>query len=415
MDKNFAETVKQVIAIAWRRRKLLVAPVLIMAPAIILVIYLMPRKYEATALLVLTESDRTNPFNKARGIDYSLQKRVQGLEAWLKSEHVLSGIQRQFTKLDPDANPVAFAFEVKSLRDAIKVELVGSDFLKFSLIGSKAKGMGEKLEVITARVLAGLMVPDQSVVTAGRYLLQHRKKKLSRAIQALEEFRVRRQKELAALDESNEKDKIERLKQKIRDGRKRKSQLDEQIEKLANIGRGKIMAAGQEKKNDLLSSLNRKTQAKPDDDSKRKLADLRKERDRVIFDLVNANSRLRNFHLGKLKLGEVQAKQLKLEYAVERARKELDLAIKNVPAVSIKKGLGLINAPEGIKLIDVPQDPKKAMHSRMKMALAAVMASIILSLALAILAELADPIIRDRKQFAKIGKSRIVGNLPPID
>ena len=78
-------------------------------------------------------------------------------------------------------SPAAFTIELEDMREAFKLELVGNDFLKFSLKDGNPKGLGDKLQAITARFLEGLLVADTAVVSSSQVVLQSLKRKLETA------------------------------------------------------------------------------------------------------------------------------------------------------------------------------------------------------------------------------------------
>ena len=67
MQQNLFDITNQLIETAWRRRMLLLVPLLVMLPLSILGSRLLPQTYVTKALLAMQESGSGNPLIKAPG------------------------------------------------------------------------------------------------------------------------------------------------------------------------------------------------------------------------------------------------------------------------------------------------------------------------------------------------------------
>ena len=356
MEKNIASIIQQLIATIWRQRTLLFAPVLIMLPLTILGTKILPKNYVASALLAIPESDRDNPFKTNKGLDYSLSKRVEGLESWLKSDHIMSTIQRQFTRLDPQNEPVAFAQEVSDLRDALTLTLVGNDFLRFSLVGKNPKGLGNKLEAIITRCLEGLLIPDRSVKSASQFILDH------------------------------QRDRLEAIKK--------------ERQQLANDYKALLSQAETEPLNIKPASFRKALPQNP--------APSERPNDEM-------DKRLQSAYGKRTKLLELEQKMRALDEQQRQVERTLKQSTHLLDSATIQNPLGILNAPEGIKMIDAPKDPLKATTSNLKIILIGLIGALFMGISLATLRELADPRLRTPEQIKAISGTRIIGHLPPLE
>ena len=158
---NFADLLRnglrRIAEASWRRRYLLLTPVLAMLPLSLAAALVLPRSYETSALLLLQESARNNPFASESVSPEVIQQKVPGLEALLKSEQVLAPAIRsmQAAGLRKQENDLPAA--IQNLRRSLSVELIGTDFLAIRLSGPKSKGLGQELSIVLSNFLEALL------------------------------------------------------------------------------------------------------------------------------------------------------------------------------------------------------------------------------------------------------------------
>jgi uncharacterized protein involved in exopolysaccharide biosynthesis len=148
---------RRIAEASWRRRYLLLTPVLAMLPLSLIAALVLPRSYESSALLLLQESSRNNPFASDPVSPEFMQQKVPGLEALLKSEQVLAPAIRsiQTAGLRKPENDLPAA--IRSLRRSLSVELIGTDFLAIRLSGPKSQGLGQQLSIVLSSFLEALL------------------------------------------------------------------------------------------------------------------------------------------------------------------------------------------------------------------------------------------------------------------
>jgi hypothetical protein len=198
---NFAGSLRnglvRIAEASWRRRYLLLTPVLAMLPLSLAAALVLPRSYETSALLLLQESARNNPFASESVSPEFIQQKVPGLEALLKSEQVLAPAIRsmQAAGLGKPENDLTAA--VRNLRRSLSVELIGTDFLAIRLSGPKSKGLGQELSIILSSFLEALLSgPSEN---AAQIVLT----KQQQQILSLEQEKTAIQQELAKVAGSN--------------------------------------------------------------------------------------------------------------------------------------------------------------------------------------------------------------------
>ena len=171
--------VPRIIDAAWRRRYLLVVPLLIMIPVSIAAALLFPGGYVARSLMLLQETAGNNPLAKEATALPSdrMRERVSALRALLASDFVLG---QALEDLGGDAySSKQRASKIQELRQAVSVDLIGGDILEFRLSGSTAEGLGRQLEIVTSRLMETLLA--QGAMSVGEILINKRQQELEAA------------------------------------------------------------------------------------------------------------------------------------------------------------------------------------------------------------------------------------------
>jgi uncharacterized protein involved in exopolysaccharide biosynthesis len=175
---------------SWRRRFLLLTPILAMIPLSALAALVLPRSYETSALLLLQESGRNNPFAGETVSPEFMQQKVPGLEALLKSEQVLAPAIGEMEAAGLKS-PGDLQVGIRNLRSALSVELVGTDFLTIRLRGSKSEGLGRQLSIVLSSFLQALL--SESSGNAAQVVLTRQQQQIS----LLEQRKLTVQRQLA--------------------------------------------------------------------------------------------------------------------------------------------------------------------------------------------------------------------------
>jgi len=148
---------RRIAEASWRRRYLLLTPFLAMLPLSLIAALVLPRSYESSALLLLQESSRNNPFASDPVSPEFLQQKVPGLEALLKSEQVLAPAIREMEAAGSEIPGKDLPARIRNLRRSLSVELIGTDFLAIRLSGPKSQGLGQELSIVLSSFLEALL------------------------------------------------------------------------------------------------------------------------------------------------------------------------------------------------------------------------------------------------------------------
>ena len=182
------ETIREYLVFALdvvrRRWMLLLFPVLIAGIAGVTAVKLAPKKYTTNSLLLLQGANRTTP---GGGPVQQLNafEQVRALEAWLKSDQILSELLPQLSGYKPPSSPAELLIQTRILAASLSLELVGNSVLQISLQGGNPKGLGRNLEIVIARLMEGLTGPEQNVLSAPQFMLMRRSEDVDLSRQAL--------------------------------------------------------------------------------------------------------------------------------------------------------------------------------------------------------------------------------------
>lgn len=178
------------LGVAVRRRWLLVAPILFALVAMPAALYLVPRTYTATTLLLLQENASDSPMARELRYSETISDKVAGMLALLKSDRLLidSLIELRGPYFAKDRSEAMSMKE--DLRHALSMISAGGDFFQIQLRSQQPFGMGRTLEVVTARMIESVVSSDVASSSAHQFVDRRLTKRIIEATRALEAFRA---------------------------------------------------------------------------------------------------------------------------------------------------------------------------------------------------------------------------------
>jgi hypothetical protein len=167
------ERAVQLIDILRRRWLWFVLPLFFALPAAYFYIKSAPIKYSAKSVILLQAANRSLEWNNGAGgfPRQNVIEQISVIEAWLKSDHVLEELMPQLIDGPPPVTPTERFATMARLRNAITFELVGNAVLEVRFDGAKGQGLGRKLEILVARMLEGVMNPEQGILNAEQLIM----------------------------------------------------------------------------------------------------------------------------------------------------------------------------------------------------------------------------------------------------
>ncbi len=159
------------IAAAWRRRYVIVVPVLIVPVLALTIGAMTPKKYHNHTTVLIQETTKLNPFLADFSVSTQLKERMAALTALLHSRHMLTEVALELGFInDPESREAAA--EIKKLSDALSVLLIGSDMIKLNYVSYSPDQMEQVLTVVSKYFLGKLLAPERSSIDASESFLE---------------------------------------------------------------------------------------------------------------------------------------------------------------------------------------------------------------------------------------------------
>ena len=418
MTVNVSEFLQILLTVAWRRKLLIIFPILIFAGLSVVAARYWPRTYIAQTLIMLQEGKAADPLNYGGGRTQRTQLRKAEVDTLLKSERVLRGAVLDFNIGGKALTPKDIENEIKDLRDIIHVKIVGREFVSVELHGQNPVGMADRLSIIVTRFFERLFSRVDEMKTARQFAFEQRKRDLEISENALSEW-VARNGALIASDNINDNiARIAELKRKRSEAEQRLKEearftiqgpveLNTILSSLSQSRRSSLYAGSNSDSGTLAQTgeLERLLQAYEDVHSS--LVEVQRSTIAAInLALKSSQSASGPVHL------ELVALKARHNEAVEQFKAHMAQAKKSkAPALP---PFGLIN-PELIRVVDEPHDPVSPATSILKIILACAAAGIGLGVGMAALAEQFDDTIYDARDLGRLSGIDIVISLPEMD
>ncbi len=450
-----------VAEITWRRRYLIVIPMIALPPVAFVAGGFAPKAYVARATILVQETAKLNPFLNDLAVGPNLKERMPALKTLVHSAHILEAVLEDTGDISAQSSPSERAWQVQRLSSSISVDLMGNDVVAFSMRGTTPDGMAETLTALTRHFVDKLLAPERSSIKDSQVFLrqemEQRTKRLEVAQQAYAEFKQRNRERLPTL-ESGMVTRLAALEQRLSDNRMglkaAEAQLGDVRQRL--IGTNPVIGRIED---DIMKSTRRlgelstryTEQHSAVQAERRVLKRLEEERDAVLKDaeamkgadidrlwnlaagsltnadekapplLVSQMTRLQESNAEYLRLkeetaaiereiagiqvaiaetGPVLQEQKRLEEDIRLAQESHDAISKRFDNAQITGALGEFEAPERIKVIDAPVDPVVPVTpGRILFLIAGILAGLIAGAGLAASAEILDTRLRRQEQF----------------
>lgn len=446
---------------AWRRRYLIIAPILAMPPMAFVAAGFAPQSYEARTTILVQETAKMNPFLTDLAVGPNLKERMPALNALVHSSHILEQVLRDVKQIDETSSQNEREARIANLSAAISVDLMGNDLVAFKIRGPRGEGLAATLTAVSNRFLERLLAPERSAITDSQSFLKselrERETRLKTAQSALSKFRLDNSTRLPTLESSNVT-RLSDLQTKLSDNRMQlataKAELGNMRQRLVETNPmiGQIeedILQGTRKLGDLrvrYTEEHSQVQAEL-----RSLKRLQEERDRLLKESqaignkdiealwnMAAGAMMKDIEsapallvsqMGKLQettqrhvrletetselqrevallekaiaeTGPVGQQQKQLEENIRFAQESYDAVAKRFDNAEITGALGKFEAPERVKVIDPPVDPTAPVTpGRILFLLAGIIGGMFMGAGLATVAEILDSRLRRMVDF----------------
>jgi len=201
------ETAHNLLAAAWRRRFVIVVPILVLPVLGGVAGHFAPRMYESKMSILIQEPGKLNPFLADLSVKTDLKDRMPALSALLTSRHVLVDVAQDLGMLAKDATEVERNRVVSYLSTNVSVQLIGNEMVEMRYRSREPKGMDRVLTRIGERFMDRVDAPENSSMRDSVAFLGTQLKeandRLAKAEQNLSDFKTSNSEQLPDLRTTN--------------------------------------------------------------------------------------------------------------------------------------------------------------------------------------------------------------------
>lgn len=201
------EIVHALLHAAWRRRYVIVLPILLLPVLGAVLGSFAPRSYETRMSVLVQDPSRFNPFMTDLTVRSNLRDRMDGLRALLTSRHVLLGVAEDIGLVAPGASEGAQSWAVAQLAGAVSVTLIGQEMVELRYRARRPEGMDEVLRRIGERFIERVRGPEDASLRESVVFLERQaaeaQGELDVAEAALSAFKSRNAAQLPDLRQAN--------------------------------------------------------------------------------------------------------------------------------------------------------------------------------------------------------------------
>ncbi|MDG3436035.1 chain-length determining protein [Vibrio parahaemolyticus] len=190
---DLRENISVLLHGAWRRRYMIVIPMLVLPILGFGVSKLVPTTFIAHTSMLIQETAKMNPFLQDIAVSTMLKDRLSALSTLLKSRHVLYSVAKEQGLIDDDMDAKEQEFIIKDLASRLSVQQLGKDFIQIQLRSGKAQGMESMLTSVSNRFVEQLLAPERSSIKDSSHFLtihiNKRREELDKAEHAFAEYK----------------------------------------------------------------------------------------------------------------------------------------------------------------------------------------------------------------------------------
>lgn len=349
-----------VLDIVRKRWLLFCIPVVLASLLSAVAMKLAPTKYTANSLILLQAANRSVGGSGNMQLSNTLDQ-VLAVEAWLKSDQVLAELVPQMSGYTPPSTPVDLIVQMRRLAGSLSLQLVSGSVLEVKLESRNPKGLGRNLEIILSRIMEGLTGPEKNIFSAPQFVHMRRSEDMAAAEAAL----------MRAIEAGGFQAPLQ-VRAELHQlwAMTRNSRSDSRYTTAAGQASG---PSGSEKAVNGDSSANRLRRSISDDPKKLE------ELERLYAAYQEASDRQAAF--------QVQAGPPRSNY------------------------VSIFSSPEDLLIIGRPQDPIAGQSAAHKLAVGAMLMSVIGGCGVVLLAELFNGLLRTRREFESASGLPVVARL----
>lgn len=150
------------LAAGWRRRYVILLPLLLLPVLGGLVGSFVPHSYETRMSVLVQEPGRFNPFLEDLSVRSNLRDRMEGLRALLTSRHVMLSVAEDLGMVPPGASEWEQSRAVAALASSVSVQLIGQEMVELRYRARRPDGMDRVLDRVGQRFIERVRGPEDA-------------------------------------------------------------------------------------------------------------------------------------------------------------------------------------------------------------------------------------------------------------
>ncbi len=413
---------KAIVQAAWRRRHLIMWPLMILLPMSALAAWMMPRQYQATALIMIPEAPGFGSSQTGYAYSQDMAAKMKGVDALLKSDFILADVLSR--ESDGQKRAGAIKDRIDDLRKRLGTKPVSDNFVQVTLNGAEKDGLGDQLNSVLASLFEGLLTPTQSANDAVTFVARQRQAEIEAIERRIKDLEAREPKLTEAMvrdhvDAGNSAEDRIAAKQRLLDSDR--ARLQREIEGIVGpaIARAKDprgvpteVLLGQiiSDRRAQLEAFSQKGEAQSDAAKAlagtiEKLSALvaqQKDTAELADELKVEQERVESVQAMARNLASLMQQRKQLYDEADHARNRYRQLMERLRGTTGSASLNLLRTPAQVQVVDAPSDPTRPTTSRLKLLLIGIGASFAFSIGLATLVEQLDPTLRSAEQLAAV-------------
>ncbi|MGR5266835.1 GumC family protein [Vibrio astriarenae] len=177
--------ISNIILAGWRRRWVIVLPMLILPIIALGVSKLAPLKYTSHTSMLIQETAKMNPFLEDIAVSTMLNDRLNAVKTLLKSRHILTMVAEERGLINENSSPSDIDRVIGKIAANLTVSQMGKDLLKIQYTADSPEGMKEMLESVSEHFVEQILAPERSSIRdSSTFLSQHIDERFSELQQA---------------------------------------------------------------------------------------------------------------------------------------------------------------------------------------------------------------------------------------
>ncbi len=159
---------------AWRQRYLIATLFLLLPLAGAVVGLLRPDRYESKMTILIQEAAKHNPLLEDFAVDTRIKDRILALDALLHSRHILEGVANSLELLNSKTSDANREDILSRLSSSLQMRLIGNELVELSIRQSSNDGIVRTLRAVAERFIEKVMAPERSSIAGSIQFLEER-------------------------------------------------------------------------------------------------------------------------------------------------------------------------------------------------------------------------------------------------